>query len=174
MINLHEGEVVIMERRRYWLPFAMESLVLLCIALLPIYFLAAADPGVGRLGILFAQERNLLFFLAAGWVLAVWIIFFSAWTNYYLDVLVVTNKRAIDIEQLGLFSRDMAELRIENIQDIKVEVFGILASLLHFGNIRIQTAGESEEFIINNIHNPHEVKDAIAKQHDALIKNKQA
>lgn len=168
MIELHPDEKTLMERRRFWLPFAIESASLLIVAVLPllaIYFSSSMPSAVAEF---LSAYKTFALFMATAWLLAVWMIFFVAWTNYYLDVLVVTTKRVIDIEQLGLFARDQAELRIENIQDIKVEVVGILASILHFGNIYIQTAGASKEFVIKHIHDPHGVKDAIIKQHDLL------
>ncbi len=106
-----------------------------------------------------------VFFLAVWWLL-LWMIFFIIWTNYYLDIVVITNKRIIDIEQLGLFARDIVEVRMENIEDIKTAVIGLLPSLLDMGSLHIQTAGESREVIIKNIANPHEVREMITKCHD--------
>jgi hypothetical protein len=100
--------------------------------------------------------------LPRSWGHISWILFFVAWTNYYLDILVVTNKRVIDIQQIGLFARDVAEIRTENIEDLRVEIVGPIASLLHFGNLHIQSAGESREFVMRNIPDPHKVREAIS------------
>lgn len=168
MIEFQPDEKVLLERRRYWLPFAAESASLCAAALLPFAAIVLSGSLPAEFASLVSAHQAFAFFLAAAWFLVFWTIFFVAWTNYYLDVLIVTTKRIVDIEQIGLFARDQAELRIENIQDIKVEIVGVLASLLRFGNIHIQTAGVSKEFIIKHIHNPHGVKDAIMKQHDLL------
>ena len=168
MFELHSDEQVLIERRRFWLPFAAESASLFATAVLPFIAILFSSFLPDALALLIGVHKTFALFLATAWFLIVWISFFITWTNYYLDVLLITTKRVIDIEQAGLFARDQAELRIENIQDIKVEILGILASLLRFGNIHIQTAGMSKEFIIKHIHNPHGVKDAIMKQHDLL------
>ena len=169
MIEFQSDEKVILERRRHWLPFVMEGVSLFVAGTLPFLTIIFSNFLPEALAVTVDTHQTLALFLATAWLLILWIIFFVAWTNYYLDVLIVTTKRVIDIEQTGLFARDQAEMRIENIQDIKVEIVGILASLLHFGNIHIQTAGVSKEFIIKNIRDPHSVKDAIMKQHDALL-----
>ena len=168
MIELHSDEKIILEKRRYWLPFAVEGLSLFVAAVIPFFIIFFTGYLSEEISSQINVYKTFAYFLATGWFLIVWVIFFVAWTNYYLDVLLVTSKRVLDIEQLGLFARDEAELRIENIQDIKVEIAGVLASILHFGNIHIQTAGQSKEFIIKNLHDPQGVKDEIMRQHDAL------
>ena len=90
-----------------------------------------------------------------------WIFLFINLTNYYLDVWYVTSKRLIDINQKTLFYRDEAVLRLENIQDVATASKGIIQTLLGFGNIRAQTAGERREFIMRNIANPERVKEVI-------------
>lgn len=93
------------------------------------------------------------------------------WTDFYLDVLVVTDHRIINIEQKALFARETSSLHLDKIQDVSVEVFGILATFLSFGNLKIQTAGEMEEFIIKGIKDPDAIKQTILEQHEkAMIK----
>jgi hypothetical protein len=103
------------------------------------------------------------------WFLLVWISAFIIWTDYFLDVLIVTDKRIINIEQKGLFARETASLRLDKIQDITIDISGILATFLSFGNIRIQTAGEQEEFMIRFIRNPEMLKNSILKEHDRVV-----
>ncbi len=82
---------------------------------------------------------------------------------------VITNKRLIDVEQFGFFHREVSTLRMEQIQDITVETRGIVATLLNFGNIHVQSAAESREFTIRGIPNPKKIKELIFKQHDRAI-----
>lgn len=102
------------------------------------------------------------------WFLLVWISAFIIWTDYFLDVLVITNKRIINVEQKALFSREIASLRLEKIQDVTIDISGILATFLSFGNMRIQTAGEQEEFKIPFIRDPEFVKNMILKEHNRV------
>ena len=67
-----------------------------------------------------------------------WMLLFINLTNYYLDVWYVTSDRLVDIEQKGLFHRDEAVLRLDNIQDVAIASKGIIQTLLGFGNIRVK------------------------------------
>ena len=74
---------------------------------------------------------------------------------------IVTNDRLIDVEQRGLFTRDIAELRYKSIEDIKVVTSGLIATWLGFGDITIQTAGSRKEFMIKCAKDPLKAKDMI-------------
>ncbi|MBT9169086.1 MAG: hypothetical protein DDT19_02438 [Syntrophomonadaceae bacterium] len=163
MVALFESEKIILERRRHWYVIVAEAAGLLLIAIfLPmvVFVLKNLIPAI--------DEFMIIFFIAVLWQLS-WIIFFVMWTNYYLDVLLVTNKRIIDIEQIGLFARDTVEIRLENIQDIKTEVVGLLPSLLKMGNLHIQTAGQAKEVVIKNIPDPYNVQEIISKSRDEIL-----
>ena len=70
---------------------------------------------------------------------------------------------------MGLFARDEAEIRFEKIEDIRVEIVGFLPSLLKFGNIYIQSAAESREFILKDFQDPYKIKDIIAAQKEKIF-----
>jgi len=165
MITLHENEKIIAKVRKHWFVIFTEGLFLLFLVLAPIFFFLLSGNKGGAITPFFV-----LLYLA--WLLAVWIIFFVLWTDFYLDVLLITDSRVVDIEQIGLFARDMAELRYENIQDIRVEIGGIIATLLNFGNLHIQTAGVQKEFVIKHIPHPDQVKDLISAQQHAAFPQK--
>jgi hypothetical protein len=171
MIELHPDEKIVMERRRFWLPIVSQAVLMAFVAIIPIILITVLSNLLPEnVGLIAARYQPELLFLSAVWILCSWIIFAVNWTNYYLNVLLVTNKRILDIDQLGLFSRHISEARIENVQDMRVEVVGLLASVFDFGNLQIQTAAATEEFIIQNIRHPNEVKDLISSQHEALAK----
>ena len=104
------------------------------------------------------------------WFLAVWVFFFYRWTNYYLDMWVITNKRVFDIEQHGFFNREISVFPLENIQDITIEVKGFFATLIKFGNLYIHTAGEKQNLIIRDARDPQAVKDMLSKLQREAIK----
>ncbi len=170
MIELQSNETVIAERRKFWLPIVLEGIAFAVIALLPIVGIIAVDLIPSPLAQFVENNVFLALTIAVGWMLVVWIAFFIAWTRYYLDVVVLTTKRLIYVEQLGLFAREISELRIENIQDMRVEIVGLVPSLLGYGNLYIQTAGEQKEFSILTIPNPGDLKNAIAHQHEIVVR----
>jgi len=175
MITLQENEKIVAEAHRHWFVIAIQGFYLFLFAVLPfvvISWLIIVFPLTRSLAT--AEQNGVLFvviFFLGAWLYLFWLAFVISWTNYYLDVLIVTNKRIIDIEQFGLFSRDQASLPIKNVQDIKVKVVGLIPELLKFGNLDIQTAGEAKEFEIRDLRDPEKVKNIINKAYFDQTKN---
>jgi len=164
MIQLQEGEKIVLEARKHWFVFLAEGALIIVVVVVPVVIILAAFiffPSVA--GYLTRDIWVFVLFFWAAWAEIIWIGFFIAWTNYYLDVLVVTNKRIIDVDQISLFRRDIATVPLQNIQDIKIEIKGIIPTFFKFGNIYIQTAGASKEAVIRGITDPSAVKDVISK-----------
>lgn len=164
MITLEEGETLVIQVRKHWLFILGHATVLLMFSVVPVmlapvlfrYITPGLQEEIG--GVLLA---SLYLFLSSAWLWFVLVMFFVMWTNYYLDVLVVTNRRLIDMEQFVLFSRDETIILLENIEDVKMETIGFLATVLHFGNLQIQTAGATKEMVIRNIMRPDQIKIAL-------------
>ena len=91
--------------------------------------------------------------------LLLWVRFFTSWSDHWLDAWVITNRRIIDIEQIGFFRRQVSSFPIDRIQDVTYDVAGVLAMWLHFGNIRIQTASISEDLVMKQVPFPEDVKE---------------
>ena len=89
--------------------------------------------------------------------------------DYYLDVYIVTDQRVVDISQEGYFKRQISELHLHQVQDVNASVEGIWQTLLHFGDVHIQTAGERENFIFKSIPHPYLVAKQIISLHEAHI-----
>ena len=154
MIDLDPNEQVIKKVRRHKIVLIFNSLFAIFFVLIPPVIYGFVQ------GNIVLKGNNLAFFLMIYFsiLLFVWIVFFKRWTDYYLDVLLITNKRVIDIDQRGFFNRDVATITLEKIQDVSVNVNGIIATFLSFGTLTIQSAGEMTEFIIHDIPEPNEIK----------------
>lgn len=95
------------------------------------------------------------------YVLAISLIFifpsaylFQVLVLYYLNVILVTNEHIVEILQERLFARIISELEFGKVQDVSSSEEGFFQSLLNFGTIEIQTAGENRNFIFHNVPNP--------------------
>jgi len=99
--------------------------------------------------------------LVSIYYLGIWIFFFSQFTDYYLDINIVTNDRILDINQKGLFGRVVAELDLTRVQDVHSEIKGIIPTMLNYGTVEIQTAGGEQNFIFEQVPNPHAVRQRI-------------
>jgi hypothetical protein len=98
--------------------------------------------------------------------LFMWALFFLSFIDYYLDVWIITNRRIIDMEQNGLFSRTVSEEKIEMVQDITSEVKGFFPTVFSYGNVFIQTAGKLERFHFEQVPHPEAIRDLIIKLAD--------
>lgn len=168
MIKLHPNEIVERSVRRHWYVFATGTVSLGLTALLPtITYIILLAIGYVELN---SVTLGFFLFFSSAWIFVIWMIFSVLYTNYFLDVWIITNMRIIDIEQHGLFIRETSEYRLDRIQDITVRVGGVLGTYFHFGDIDIQTAGESsDKFTIRNAARPNEVKDTIVQLQNGLI-----
>ncbi|MFZ6015590.1 MAG: PH domain-containing protein [Patescibacteria group bacterium] len=112
-----------------------------------------------------ARAMNPDFFSDTGY-LTVFILFLSVFLlfallfmyqqflDHWLDIWIVTNRRIINIEQNGLFSRVRSEVRLYRVQDVTSEVKGFLRHLFDYGMVFVQTAGETHRFTFEDIENP--------------------
>jgi uncharacterized membrane protein YdbT with pleckstrin-like domain len=167
-IQLDTDEEVLLQVRKHWFVLFTNLLGVLIVALLPLVFFAVLSQS-DFITSLIPINNTLVVTLYAAWLIIQWMVVFSIWTNYYLDVWTVTNKRLIAVDQRGFFSRTMASFRLERMQDISVSVNGILATFLDYGTIEIQTAGEEERFKVTGIPSPADIKALIVNSSDTLM-----
>lgn len=92
------------------------------------------------------------------------------WIDFYFDAWIVTNKRLIDVEQIGIFRRSVSETRLEKIQDVTFEVKGIFGTIFHYGSITVQTAGAAQNFTIKQISDPAQIKTQLLSLYDERIR----
>ena len=172
MIEFQPNETVLCSARKHWLVFVLESAGLILGVFLPVgttVFIGISASHFIQSTLDIGTFYQTAIFITAAWWLVVLMIGAAMFTNYYLDILIVTNQRIIDVEQLGLFARDVTSAPLQNIEDIKVEVIGILPSLLDFGNLHIQTAGTIQQMTIYGIHRPNTIRDQIVAAHTKTI-----
>lgn len=79
--------------------------------------------------------------------------------------IVITNKHIVDVDQLGLFNRKVSTLTLQRIQDVSAHVSGPLQTILQYGTVVVQTAGERENFSFNYIKDPYNVEQYILDIH---------
>jgi hypothetical protein len=145
--------------REHWAFLLFRLLVVIFLFALLLAFQAyipTLAPGLfegtaGRVTLLASQIYTL------GLVLTVFLI----WVFYYLNVQIITNLRIVDIDQKGLFSRSIAELHIDKIEDVTSESNGALATVFQYGNVYVQTAGTVERFEFDHVPAPERIEKII-------------
>jgi hypothetical protein len=170
-IQLEDDEDVLVKVRKHWFVVGLQLLGIVIVAILPFFLYVVARVLLMQYTELFLAYTSILIGLYAAWLLIMWMSLFSVWTNYYLDVWMLTNKRLVTADQMGLFNRRTGSFRLERLQDINVTVRGIVPTFLDYGNLEAQTASEDVEFVARNIPRPQEFKALILATADAITYN---
>ncbi len=171
-LELQPQETIVLEVRKHWIVFIGHAIFSFIAAVLPLVAYTLLLVFVPRT---VAQQIISHFFLTlfvySLWLLLIWVVLFIRWTNYYLDVWYITTERIIDIDQKGVFHREISNLRFDRIQDVTVEVSGVVATFFKFGNLRVQTAAEnSKDYTMNNVSHPEHARTIIFEMHNKKIR----
>ncbi|OGZ28101.1 MAG: hypothetical protein A2931_01410 [Candidatus Niyogibacteria bacterium RIFCSPLOWO2_01_FULL_45_48] len=155
MLRLHENEKIIIAFHRHWIVVANKmtfAAALFLPALVALVALPAIEINAGLM--------VLVYYFIIAYMMVALMIAFVIWFDYYLDIWIVTNERIIDVEQIGMFKREVSEFLLSRVQDITIEIPSFVATLLRYGNIRVQTAGQ-QSFTAKDVPKPDKIKDII-------------
>ncbi len=97
------------------------------------------------------------------WYLVTLAFIFENFLSWYFNINILTDERVIDFDFLNLVYKDIADAKIEDIQETKVVVGGVIRTLLNFGSVYIQTAAERPNFEFIDVPNPEQVAKVIDK-----------
>lgn len=172
--ELHAGENVIKVLHRNWFYLLTQFLILILMAAIlfaGFFFLPLLFPELME-----GEMRSLFLFGEITFILAVWLYGFLVWIDYYFDIWIITDERIINIEQKGLFMRQISEADYTKIQDVTAQIEGFLPTVINYGDVYIQTAAEKERFVFRTISRPYQIKDLLmqlarkkkAKQFESL------
>jgi len=152
-----ENERVVLRSRKHWMIFARNALTI-TLSLLPIAVLYVITPNAFTL-----SNTTIAYMTLAGsvWLLGVWLMLAFAWTMYYLDVWVVTDRCLVHLYQEGLFSHKESAWLIENIQEITVDKSNFFQSAFDYGTLRIRG---KEEYSVEGIARPEDFRAAVFQQ----------
>ncbi len=163
IVTLDSDEKILKKVRRHWFIMFKATFGAVLMAIIP-FVLWQVLVYVDFVKNIPLEIKEIVLFVYIMYLVFIWISYFIIWTDYYLDIWLITNKRVIDVEQLGLFRREVISLRYDRIQDVTVITNGIIQTVLHFGKIHLQTAGERRKIILRDAPYPEEVKRAILEQ----------
>lgn len=157
------------------MPFLVVSIGLFMVGLFVVYMAAAGIavipdnsfssliPNMGVPGTVPAQSGatgNAIPWLPIGFGITAFAAFMFIATIYIWrhNRMILTSENVVDIDQTGLFQKDISTLRLSRVQDITVIVKGPFQTFFNYGLILIQTAGEKERFKFDYIADPYQTK----------------
>lgn len=170
MIEIDEHEQIVKIVWRHWFVLLGHIFMLIFAVFVPVVcvFMFNLIPVDNLVNISGSPSAAGGFFLVA-WLIIVWMLGWNIWTNYFLNVLLITDIRIFDIQQNGFFSRKSASFRIDHIQNISVEQLGVIQTLLDFGTVHFETAGEDISLEADYIAHPYAIKKLVDEMQDGKL-----
>lgn len=165
----HNGEIIIKIIRRHWFNILEQYFIIIGIIFLMVI-------SFWLLPMFLAQNSDLpiFFFVESFLAIVIWIYAFIIWIDFYFDVWIITNERIVNIEQKALFTRTISELKFDKIQDTSVEIKGLIPTVLNFGDVHVQTAGNTERFLFHKVPDPQKIKGLIMNMQTMTLKKDEA
>lgn len=166
--DLTAEETKVADIRRH--PFGLFLIYLQTIVALGLSFIlifAFLDNFLSVFGLDNAAARAMAYFMALV-VLTLGLLFLVLATRIYEgNQLIITNINVTQVLQVGLFNRKISELSMENVEDVTAQQHGIFQTLFNYGTLKIETAGEQNNFIFPYCPNPNAYAKALldARQH---------
>jgi signal transduction histidine kinase len=160
IVPMQPGEKILLSFRKHWFLLFLQLFGVFIITILPFvgyaYFV--------HIGIVPQQLRavHLPEFAAAFWLIIIWWTLAGIWTDYFLDIWLVTNRRVVSVEQKGLFDREVTTWGIERILEANVRISNFIETFFDYGTLEIHTAGEDEEHQkVYGVPDPEHVREVI-------------
>lgn len=86
--------------------------------------------------------------------LLVFTYIFVNFIHWFYNIALVTNKRVVDIDFSDLVFHDVAITKLNLIEDVSYVQSGFLRSFFNYGDVFVQTAGETKHFDFLAVPNP--------------------
>jgi len=158
-LRYEEGDTITW--RKHWIallrPISIPSLLITIAATVAVYLLITQPSSWAQ--IILGYGVSMIFLLP--W----WLWRFDDWQN---DIYQVTNTRIIDVERQPFFLReDRREASLGVIQNINLEVPGIMGKILNYGSVTIETAGVGP-FTFEMVKDPRSVQAEIFRRMDVF------
>ncbi len=95
------------------------------------------------------------------WYLATFGYALANFISWFFNIYIVTNERIVDIDFIYLLYKQFSEAELSKIQDISYATGGIFATIFDYGNVTIETAGETPNLTFKKIPHPARVVETI-------------
>ena len=166
MIKLNPGEKIIYVARTHFIVYLLDIFRAIVLGGAPFFIIIYLTSFTS---VNFDTDTvRYLYGGATAFAVIIWNLYFISWTDRVLDSWVITTERIIDIDQKGLFSRNVAVVRLDDIQDIVTDTTGFWSTILKCGTIKAQSSGTSREFDFKMVDNPERVKNIIQRAIDMV------
>lgn len=91
------------------------------------------------------------------WYLLLLTFIIESFLTWFFNVFIITDERIIDVDFISLIYKNVSSAKIDNIEDITVITGGVVASVIDYGTVKIQTASEVPEIEFEDVPHPSKV-----------------
>lgn len=85
---------------------------------------------------------------------------------------IVTSDSLTQVSQVGLFRTQSSQLSLANLEDVSVIQNGLIQSMIGYGTLKVETAGEHSKFTFPYCPKPNQCAKEIIAAHEAYIAEK--
>jgi uncharacterized membrane protein YdbT with pleckstrin-like domain len=157
-----EGENIILLLRAHIVTLVPSIIGFVFLAILPVLILGALGFFSVPISSLFAPMQFLLTIIF--WYLLVFAYGLYRFIFWYFNVYILTNERIIDFDFKGILNKQAAYAKLQQIEDVSPKMIGFFSTFFNFGDVFIQTAGESPEFEFLKVPHPDAVATKILEE----------
>jgi hypothetical protein len=154
-----DGETLYFLLRRHPitnLPWIIFSLLFLFI---PVFVIMLIERYVADPFAILPANMQLVFVIL--WYCLVMFFAFENFIIWYFNAYIITDRRIIDIDFKGLWSKRISEAAITSVEDVTFATHRFWQVLFDYGDILMQTAAERTEFEFLAIPRPEMVHDKL-------------
>ena len=171
MVVMQKGERLVATVKRH--PFGIillyvgAGVAIAIAALLALVFI----PGItDQYSIDNVRSISVAFLLAVVFMLVV--LVGLATTVYWQNEWIITTDSITQIQQRGLFTRQVSQLSMDNLEDVTVDQIGILPKIFNYGTLRAETAGERSKFKFIYCPKPNDYARQILEIHEKFLEDR--
>lgn len=97
------------------------------------------------------------FVAVMGWYMLTIAYLFEEFLSWFFNVNIITDERIFDVDFANLIYREITDANIDQIQDVTVQVGGVIGTFFNYGNVVIQTAAEIPQIEFTKVPQPDRV-----------------
>lgn len=95
------------------------------------------------------------------WYLATFGFVIVKFLGWYFNIYIVTNERIVDIDFINLLVKRFSQAELSRIQNITYSSSGIIATFFNYGDVVVETAGDTPNIECTSVPRPDKVVELI-------------
>ena len=149
------GEEVVLLLRRHWITNVRWILTAALMMPMPLVF--RYFPVIPLLPARFQVMVNIF------WYLLIIAFVFEHFLSWYFNVYIATNQRVVDLDFYNIIYYNQAQADLDEITDMNVTVSGVGRLFFNYGDLTVETAGQTPNIEFNRVPKPGEVMQIIER-----------